>query len=51
VERIAARLEPLAFDRIYHNFHGRIAADGHDVLRRSADRYAAWVRGDHDDLT
>ncbi|MGC5165552.1 hydrolase [Luteimicrobium sp. DT211] len=51
VERIASRLEPLGFDRIYHNFHGRIAADGHGVLRRSADRYAAWVRGDHDDLT
>ena len=51
VERIAARLESLEFGRIYHNFHGRIAADGRGVLRRSADRHAAWVRGDFDHLT
>lgn len=49
--RVAARLGELAFDRIYHNFHGRIEADAKAVLRRSARRHAAWARGDHDDLT
>jgi hypothetical protein len=51
VERIADRLDPLEFDRIYHNFHGRIASDGRGVLRRSADRHAGWARGDFDHLT
>jgi hypothetical protein len=40
VERIAAALEPWEFDRIYGAWWGRVvAADGKDVVRRSAERY------------
>ena len=28
-----------------------IDTDASAAVRRSADRYIAWVRGDHDDLT
>jgi hypothetical protein len=51
VERIAAHLEQFAFDRMYGNFDNVIDADARGILRRSADRHAAWVRGDHDHLT
>jgi hypothetical protein len=50
-QRIAATVEKLSFDRIYDNFGGMIAANARPVIRRSADRYAAWVRGDYDHLT
>ena len=40
VERIAAALEPWEFERIYGAWWGRVvAADGNDVVRRSAERY------------
>ncbi|TWP36847.1 MBL fold metallo-hydrolase [Leekyejoonella antrihumi] len=51
VQRIAGRLEALSFDRIYGNFNNVIDHDGRQVVRASADRHTAWVRGDHDDLT
>lgn len=51
VQRIAAGLEELAFDRIYGNFGNTIDADARAVLRFSADRHTAWVRGDFDHLT
>lgn len=52
VQRIAATVEELSgFDRLYDNFGGVISADARSVVRRSADRYAAWVRGDYDHLT
>ena len=51
VERIARRLAPLDFDRLYDNFGGRVAADAGTWVQRSAERYAAWVRGDFDHLT
>ncbi len=51
VQRIAGHLERLAYDRIYGNFANVIDHDGPAVVRRSADRHAAWVRGDFDDLT
>ena len=51
VERIVTTLDTLAYDRIYHNFTDVIAADAKAVVRRSADRHAAWARGEHDDLT
>ncbi len=51
VQRIAATVEKLDFDRIYDNFGGVITANAPTVIRRSADRYAAWVRGDYDYLT
>ena len=39
------------FDRLYGNFAIRIDADARAVVRRSADRHIAWVRGDFDHLT
>ncbi len=51
VQRIAGQLERIPFDRIYGNFANVIDRDGQAVVRRSADRHAAWVRGDFDDLT
>jgi hypothetical protein len=51
VERIAAAVEPLAFDRLYDNFGRTIDADAAGAVRRSAKRHAAWARGDCDALT
>jgi len=51
VERIAARLGGLRFDRIVGNFGNEIATGGADALRASAARHVAWVRGDFDHLT
>lgn len=51
VTRVADTLAGLTFDRLYDNFGLRVPADARDVVRRSAQRYAAWVRGDHDHLT
>ncbi|QOR70653.1 hydrolase [Ruania alkalisoli] len=51
VERIAAQLETLTFDRIVGNFGNVIDSGGQEVLRRSAERHIAWVRGDFDHLT
>jgi Metallo-beta-lactamase superfamily len=51
VEVVAARVLALDFDRLYDNFGGRVAADASGWVRRSADRYVQWVRGDFDHLT
>src|ERR1700730_7279907 len=51
VQRMAATLAPLHFDRIYGLYTNAIDTDGHEVVQRSAERHAAWVRGDHDHLT
>ena len=51
VDRIAAAVTARAFDRIYGNFGNVIISDGRETVRRSADRYIAWVRGDYDHLT
>ena len=51
VERIASAAGQLQFDRLYDNFARGVDADASAAVRRSADRYIAWVRGDHDDLT
>jgi len=51
VRRLAGALEGLAFDRLYDNFGGMIDTDASGAVRRSADRYAAWAGGDHDELT
>jgi hypothetical protein len=51
VERIARAAEHSEFDRLYDNFGHGIDTDARAAVRRSADRYIAWVRGDHDDLT
>ncbi|MGA8789576.1 MAG: hydrolase [Paenarthrobacter sp.] len=51
VLRIAAQLNTLGFDRIYGNFNNVIASGAKAVLHDSAERHAAWVRGDFDHLT
>lgn len=51
VERITRAVEDFAFDRIYDNFGGTIHTEARATLRRSADRYIGWVRGDFDHLT
>jgi hypothetical protein len=51
VERVAAHVDRFAFDRLYNNFEGVVPNDAADVVRRSAARHAAWVRGDFDHLT
>ncbi len=51
VEVVAQRLLALEFDRLYDNFGGCVRADAATWLRRSAERYVAWVRGDFDHLT
>lgn len=50
-ERLASALERFAFDRLYGNFDTVIATDARAIVRRSADRHAAWARGDFDHLT
>ena len=51
VDRVARSLDPFAYDRLYNNFGSVIPVDAKAVVRRSADRHAAWVRGDYDHLT
>ena len=51
VERIARAVEPLAFDRLYDNFGNAIDSGAGAAIRTTADRHAAWVRGDFDDKT
>ena len=51
VQRIATAAEQLEFDRLYDNFARGVDTGARAAVRRSADRYIAWVRGDHDDLT
>jgi hypothetical protein len=51
VERIAGAAAALGFERLYDNFGRTIDSDAAGAVRRSAERYAAWVRGDFDDLT
>lgn len=51
VAKVADRVLQLDFDRLYDNFGGRVLADAASWVRRSADRYIAWVRGDFDHLT
>lgn len=51
VARILSALEDFAYERVYGNFARSIATDGREVVRWSAARHCAWVRGDHDGLT
>jgi hypothetical protein len=51
VQRIAATLAPLHFERIYAVYTNAIENDGHAVVQRSVDCHAAWARGDYDHLT
>jgi hypothetical protein len=49
--RLAEHVARRPFDRLYNNFDGVVPEDALAVVRRSAERHAAWVRGDFDDLT
>ncbi|WP_345800425.1 hydrolase [Microbacterium sp. AZCO] len=51
VDRVASHVERFAFDRLYGNFDNVIPERAREIVRWSADRHIAWVRGDHDDLT
>jgi Zn-dependent hydrolases, including glyoxylases len=51
VDRVATAVAERQFDRAYGNFGNTLDADARAIVRRSADRYIAWVRGDHDHLT
>jgi len=51
VLRVAERVARRPFERLYNNFEGVIPADARAVVLRSAQRHAAWVRGDYDHLT
>lgn len=51
VQRIAAQVGELHFDRLYNNFGAVVPREAQAVLRYSADRHTAWARGDFDHLT
>jgi glyoxylase-like metal-dependent hydrolase (beta-lactamase superfamily II) len=51
VTRVAEHVARRPFDRLYNNFEGVIPEDARAVVLRSAERHAAWVRGDFDHLT
>ncbi|MBE1877946.1 hydrolase [Myceligenerans pegani] len=51
VLRIADNVSRFDFDRLYNNFDAVIDADARAVVQRSAERHAAWTRGDYDHLT
>lgn len=51
VQRIAAQVQTMTFDRLYNNFGDVVPVDAQRIVRESADRHAAWVRGDYDHLT
>ncbi|HEY5821691.1 MAG TPA: MBL fold metallo-hydrolase [Propionibacteriaceae bacterium] len=51
VARLAERLSALEFDRLYDNFGSQVIGGASECVRRSADRYIGWVRGDFDHLT
>ncbi len=51
VQRLATATDKLEFDRLYNNFGAVIGGDARAIVRFSADRHAAWVRGDFDHLT
>jgi hypothetical protein len=51
VDRVTKAVEGLEFDRLYSNFGNQVPIDARAAVRRSADRYIAWVRGDFDHLT
>jgi len=51
VDRIATTVTQRDFDRAYGNFGNTLDADAAGIVKRSAERYIAWVRGDYDHLT
>jgi hypothetical protein len=51
VERITRAVTELPYDRLYDNFGRTIDGGAAAAVRRSADRYRGWVRGDFDHFT
>jgi hypothetical protein len=51
VDRVANAAIAYPFDRLYGNFGWVIPTDASAIVRRSADRHMAWVRGDFDAQT
>jgi glyoxylase-like metal-dependent hydrolase (beta-lactamase superfamily II) len=51
VARVAHAVTEHPFDRAHGNFGNRIMSDARGAVRRSADRYIAWVSGANDHLT
>ncbi|GAB97643.1 hypothetical protein BJY21_000698 [Kineosphaera limosa] len=51
VRRLAEHASRYEFDSLYNNFGSRAGPGAPDIVRRSAQRYAAWVSGDNDHLT
>lgn len=50
VRRIVDRLEPYEFERIYGLIGRKVLSDAKGAVRRSAQRYIAWVSGENDHL-
>ncbi|HVQ90285.1 MAG TPA: hydrolase [Mycobacteriales bacterium] len=49
IDRILAALAPYRYDRIYGGWWPRVVdRDGEAAVRRSAERYLAWQRGERD---
>ncbi len=51
VRRLAAHVSRYEFDTLYDNLGGSVGPDAPGIVRRSAERYAAWVSGENDHLT
>jgi len=51
VQRIAAGVADLPFERLYDNFGRGPKRDAAAAVQRSAERYIGWVRGDFDEST
>jgi hypothetical protein len=52
VARIAAVIQPLAFDRTYSGFAGQVIEHGANAaVQYSAQRHVRWVNGDFDEDT
>lgn len=50
VQRIVDRLEPYEFDRLHGLAGGTVLGDAKAAVRRSAERYIAWISGAYDHL-
>ena len=48
--RIVEGFDRHPYRRLYDNVAGRLADDAAAIVRFSADRYLAWIGGEHDDL-
>lgn len=50
VGQIVAGYNAFEYDRLYDNFAGCLAGDAARIVAFSADRYVAWITGQHDEL-